>query len=259
MKTRRSVLRLSASVLVLGLALSASAQVTSPQGSYGILLNQWIDAKSVTSALLAVLNFDGAGNISGSYTLVTKSYAVLTGAMTGTYSGNPDGSNTVSLTFDSGATLTAAVAVTDGGTGLQFLVTGGNAVSPGQVVTGTARIQSAQGTTLAGSYGYLLNRWPDSKFASQGFFGIFNLDGAGNVTGSYAIARATDPIFLSGTLTGTYSINPNGAGSLTLSLDLGITATLAVVVTDGGSGILMLQTDESDGFGSVVSGTARKQ
>jgi len=53
MKTRRSVLRLSASVLVLGLALSASAQVTSPQGSYGILLNQWIDAKSVTSALLA--------------------------------------------------------------------------------------------------------------------------------------------------------------------------------------------------------------
>jgi hypothetical protein len=44
-----------------------------------------------------------------------------------------------------------------------------------------------------------------------------------------------------------------------LSLDLGITATLAVVVTDGGSGILMLQTDESDGFGSVVSGTARKQ
>jgi hypothetical protein len=44
--------------------------------------------------------------------------------MTGTYSGNPDGSNTVNLTFDIGATLAAAVAVTDGGTGLQFLVTG---------------------------------------------------------------------------------------------------------------------------------------
>ena len=108
MKTRRSVLRLSAPVLVLGLALSASAQVTSPQGSYGILLNQWIDAKNATSALLALLNFDGAGNISGSYTLVTKNYAVLTGAMTGTYSGNPDGSNTVNLTFDIGAILTAS-------------------------------------------------------------------------------------------------------------------------------------------------------
>ena len=259
MKTRRSVLRVSAPVLALGLALSASAQVTSPQGSYGILLNQWIDAKNVTSALLAVLNFDGAGNISGSYTLVTKSYAVLTGAMTGTYSGNPDGSNTVSLTFDIGATLTAAVVATDGGTGLQFLVTGGNAVSPGQIVTGTARIQSAQGTMPAGSYGYLLNRWPDANHDSQGIFGVLNLDGAGNVRGSYAIARTTDPTFFSGTLTGAYSINPSGAGSLTVRLDFGVTATFAIVFTDGGSGVLMLQTDESDGFGQVVSGTARMQ
>jgi hypothetical protein len=259
MKTRRSVLRLSAPVLVLGLALSASAQVTSPQGSYGILLNQWIDAKNATSALLALLNFDGAGNVSGSYTLVTKSYAVLTGAMTGTYSGNPDGSNTVNLTFDIGATLTAAVAVTDGGTGLQFLVTGGNAVSPGQIVTGMARIQSAQGTMPAGSYGYLLNRWPDANHDSQGIFGILNLDGAGNVRGSYTTARTTAPTSISGTFMGTYSVNAGGTGTVTLNLDLGFSSTLAIVVTDGGSGILMLQIDESDGFGQVNSGIARLQ
>src|SRR5437764_293373 len=68
-----------------------------------------------------------------------------------------------------------------------------------------------------------------------------------------------DPIFLSGSLTGAYSINSNGAGSLTVSLDFGVTATFSIVVTDGGSGILMLQTDASDGFAQVLSGTARMQ
>jgi hypothetical protein len=44
-----------------------------------------------------------------------------------------------------------------------------------------------------------------------------------------------------------------------LNLDIGVTATFAIAVTDVGSRILMLQTDESDGFSSVVSGTAQKQ
>jgi hypothetical protein len=259
MKTSMSVLRLSAPVLALGLALSASAQVTSPNGSYGILGNRWIDSSNAASGFLGVLNFDGAGNVSGSYTLVAKNYAVSTGTMTGTYSGNPDGSNTVNLTFDVGVTLTAAVAITDGGTGLQLLATGGTLLKPGQVFTGTGRNQSAQGTNPAGSYGFLLNRWPDANHYSQSIFGVLNLDGAGNVRGSYAITRTTDPTFFSGTLTGAYSINPSGAGSLTVSLDVGVTATFAIVVTDGGSGVLMLQTDESDGFSQVVSGTARMQ
>ncbi|HYL34559.1 MAG TPA: hypothetical protein VEV17_01455 [Bryobacteraceae bacterium] len=115
MKTRRSVLRLSASapVLTLGLALcfayltpankfsSASAQVTSPVGSYGVLLTQWQNSSAnATLGLLGVLNFDGAGNITGSYTVVNQAYTLSSGTLTGTYSGNPDGSNTVNLTFD---------------------------------------------------------------------------------------------------------------------------------------------------------------
>jgi hypothetical protein len=93
--------------------------------------------------LLGVLNFDGAGNVSGSYTIVSKN-PLASGTLTGTYSGNSDGSNTVNLTFDVGVTATASVAVTDGGTGLQLVVTGGTLTKPGQVITGTGRIQSAQ-------------------------------------------------------------------------------------------------------------------
>jgi hypothetical protein len=57
MKTRRSVLCLSAPVLALGLALSASAQVTSPHGSYGTLVNEWKGSNSNTvRGFLSALN-----------------------------------------------------------------------------------------------------------------------------------------------------------------------------------------------------------
>lgn len=274
MKTRSSVLRLSAPVLTLGLAVSfayltpanklwsASAQVTSPNGSYGILVDQWKDSNSTSlSGFLGVLNFDGAGNITGTYTLVnTVNFRLSTGTLTGTYSGNPDGSNTVNLTFDVGATVTAAMAVTDQGAGIQLLLTGGSVVKPGQVRTGIGRIQSAQGTMPAGSYGYTLNQWPDANSQPQAIVGVINLDGAGNATGSVTVVgQDVGPAPLSATSAGTYSINPDGTGTLTLNVTVGITITFAIVVTDGGSGILLLETNESDGFSQLVSGVARMQ
>ena len=80
-----------------------AAPVTSPNGSYGILLNQWPSSNTgndKTSGLVGVLNFDGAGNVTATY---TKDFTVKTGTATGTYSPNPDGSNTVNLTFDDGS------------------------------------------------------------------------------------------------------------------------------------------------------------
>jgi hypothetical protein len=197
MKTHSWMLRPAASVpvLTLGLALCiAQAQTTAPFGSFGILLNQWksADANSSPGGLLGVLNFDGSGNISGSYTFAGKNPRA-TGMWTGTSSGNPDGSTTVNLTLDVGAAITAAMAVTDGGAGLQIIVTGGTLSKPGQVITGTGRVVSTQGTPPAGSYGYLLNQLPDANVSPGGTFGIFNLDGAGNISGSYTIVGITGP------------------------------------------------------------------
>jgi hypothetical protein len=128
------------------------------------------------------------------------------------------------------------------------------------VITGTGRIQSAQGTSPAGSFGYLLNQWPDANIAPGGIFGVFNLDGAGNITGSYTIVGSAGPAPISGTATGTYAVNPDGTGSTSISLDIGISITQAIVLVDGGSGIQMLQTSTSGGGGNaVVSGTARMQ
>ena len=261
------LLRLSAPTLALAFALLstslASAQVTSPNGSYGILANLWQNSTAnASTGFLAILHFDGAGNMAGTYTVVDEKYRVGTGTLTGTYSGNPDGSNTVNMTLDDGSTVTLVATLTDQGSGLQFLVTGGNAISQGEVITGTGRIISAPGTMPGGSYGYLINRWPDANREPAGTLGVWNLDGASHVSGSYTnVFGGATPKF-SGTFTGTYSVNPDSTGSITLTSDQNSTITLAIVVTDGGGGILMLQTGQSNNGGvlnSLSSGTARMQ
>ena len=129
----------------------------------------------------------------------------------------------------------------------------GNA-NPAQVFSGTGRIQSAPGTVPAGSYGYLITGWPDAGNKPDIIFGIISLDGAGKLNGSFTLVNGR-PAAFSGILSGAYSVNPDGAGSMTLNLDLGLTATVAIVVTESGSGILMLASVGNQ----VTSGTARMQ
>jgi hypothetical protein len=53
-------------------------------------------------------------------------------------------------------------------------------------------------------------------------------------------------------LTGTYTVNADGTGAVTIP-----GGTVAFVITDGGSGLMLLPTA---GFGNtLVTGTARKQ
>ena len=183
------------------------------------------------------------------------------GTATGTYSANPDGSNTVNLTFDDKSVWTAAVAVTDGGSGLQLIVTGGDPMNafpgnpnPGEVWSGTGRTPSAQGSLPAGSYSYLLTGWPEAGDKPFSLFGIINVDGAGNLNGSFTLVNGR-PTAFPGTFSGTYSVNPDGTGKMTFNLDAGLTVTVAIVVTESGSGILMLGSLSDQ----VTAGTARIQ
>jgi hypothetical protein len=127
----------------------------------------------------------------------------------------------------------------------------------GDVLSGTARA-AAPGQSLNGSYGY------QSGFAPfpRGEVGVLTFDGAGNVTSTGTSvadgsARGSGQPVLTGPITastGTYSINPDGTGSMQLQGS----GTLAFVITDGGSGILFLRlhtTNEND----LQFGTARLQ
>jgi hypothetical protein len=125
----------------------------------------------------------------------------------------------------------------------------------GDVFTGIARA-AAVGQSLNGSYGY------QSSFAPfpRGEVGVLTFDGAGNVTSTGTSvadgsARGSgQPVLTGAGGTGTYSVNPDGTGTVQLQGS----GTLAFVITDGGSGILFLRlhtTNEND----LQFGTARLQ
>jgi hypothetical protein len=70
MKDYRKSFRRAASVLVLTVTLAcsfAAAQSTAPSGSYGFVVNAFqIDSNGANGgALVGIINFDGAGNVTG--------------------------------------------------------------------------------------------------------------------------------------------------------------------------------------------------
>jgi len=260
----RSFLRLL-SVLVLTLTLrTASAQSMPPRGSFGLLINASYSDLSNNNgfAVLAVINFDGAGNVSGTYTVElgsspTQTSQPITGTFIGTYSGNPDGTGTLTTTADNGTVFTFATAATDGGQGLQLVGTSCSTCDIGgtTIISGVAR--AAYTGVPNGSYGFQFTNSP----LPAASVGVASFDGAGKVALSSTFVGISgtvgQPNLFSGTQTGTYSSNPDGSGNITLTAANGNTQTYVFVITDGGSGALLLQTNRA---GNGVSfGTARRQ
>jgi hypothetical protein len=261
-----------AAVLVLALMCSvAHAQSKSLSGSFGFLLNSSVARTSNDSgtAILGVMNFDGAGNVTGSYNVQigdsadTPGGQSLAGNFTGTYSTNPDGTSTATLNLDAGISFTYALVITDGGKGLSLVTTGCTAVCDlgGIVIGGIAR--AAYTGPLKGSYGYQFN---NSPVPGQSV-GVASFDGAGSIAVSLTFVGAgmgpdhdphQAPVF-SGTANGTYSVKPDGSGTIVLPNAFGGQGDqmYAFVVVDDGSALLLEQMNRS---GNGVSyGTGRLQ
>src|SRR5205823_8567718 len=122
------------------------------------------------------------------------------------------------LTFDAGITFTCAMVITYGGQSLQLVATGCTDICDlgGIVVSGVAR--AAYAGSLKGAYGFQFN---NSPVPGQSI-GVLSFDGAGNVAVSLTFVGAgmgpdhdphQAPVF-SGTSTGTYSLNPDGSGTI---------------------------------------------
>ena len=143
-----------------------------------------------------------------------------------------------------------------------MLVCGFAYFAPGDRLTAVA----AQSTPPTGSFGYVINFGVTRGSTDSGaaFLGVFNFDGAGNLTGSYTAqlgpTERRPAVTGTGTLTGTYSSNPDGTGTLTAALDAGLTFTFATVIADGGQSLQLAATGCSGGCniaGDVISGIAR--
>lgn len=125
---------------------------------------------------------------------------------------------------------------------------------------------SAQTISPSGSFGFLLGTsFADST--NQGgaaILGLMNFDGSGNVKGPFTLEYGSGgplPVeTITGTFKGTYSSNPDGTGSIAMSLSNGVSLTLAMVSASSGHGLQLVATSCAGGAidlsVSVFSGVA---
>lgn len=269
----RSFSRLASLLFLLILAhamAGTTAAQTPPVGPYGFVLNATFSDPSTQGgvAMLGLIDFDGAGNLTGHYDLElgsggTGQKASVTGSFTGTYSSNPDGTGTISTTLDIGVNATLAMVIDNHGRTLELAVTGcsGFICDTGTVVSGVAEIEFTgvvhpvhQGF-LNGSYGIQFTK---SSPTPQTGVEVWTFDGAGNVSISGTFVGPNFSVG-SGTLVGTYSVHPDGTGTVTIPPHPGslMGQTHVFVIAEGHSGLLVLQTNRAgDG---VNYGTGRIQ
>jgi len=124
----------------------------------------------------------------------------------------------------------------------------------------------AQSPTLAGSYGFSITvPYAGNDNGTGVIQGVVTLDGAGNATGGGGVSVGVDPdpnatgpqVQPTQSNQGTYTVNPDGTGTITFQNPNGKTTSISFVITDGGSQLMLVVTA---GLGNAVgTGTARKQ
>jgi hypothetical protein len=255
-------------LLIVALALSAQAanfSNASLKGGYSFLANlRTANVNTPQFAAVGAMTFDGAGNVTGSYTSISD-HAVQSGALGGTYLVKSNGTGTLSLTTG----LTAQFAITLNSTaagvahGVELLQTDDTS---NEVVSGTALLQSTTAgkytaASLKGNFALQYNPWTaDANLAEDGGVGIFSFDGRGNIKGSVTIMF--DGGKVGGTLKATYKVNSDGSGTISVVSKHNVQFAFALnsVAAGQAKGLQFLDTNTGDGNGNlVITGNALKQ
>jgi hypothetical protein len=250
-------------IAMTGTALSAQATKfsnASLKGSYSFLTNLWT-ANSDTNefAMVGIMTFDGAGNVTGSYTSISLG-VFQTGTLGGTYTVNSNGTGTI--TFTSGSTAQFAIALdltaAKVAHGVELLQTND---PNNEIVSGTAVLQSTTTETysvasLKGNFSFQWNLWmADASQAQVSDIGMVSFDGKGNCKDSQTIV--IDGVLKTKTETGTYTVNPDGSGSTSWP-DSHNSFVLNSVAAGQAKGAQFI-TNLSDSGNYVITGTTLKQ
>lgn len=241
-------------LLFIALAISGTvAAQTLPSGAYGFVINSnYSDpATQGGAAILGLMNFNGKGAVSGPYTLELGSGGsgaeqTITGNFTGTYSSNPEGNGTISLALeDMDLTLAMVIANHE----LQLVVTdcvgsfcnlGDSVMSGIGVAEFVGSSVTATKQSLNGSYGMQSTKSSPTPSTS---IEVWTFDGAGNISMS-GTDVTPGPKLVTGTSLGTYTVNANGTGIITIPPQNGQPSgkAFAFVITSYPSELLVLQT-----------------
>jgi hypothetical protein len=197
-----------------------------------------------------LLSADGGGRLAGLETLSDNGAITPNVALRGTYGVRADCTGSMVLMPKGGTASHFDLVVVASGNTLRLVGT-----DAGEVVSAYAQAQGAANcnkTGLSGPY----NFQGAGTFVGLGpvaFSGRLTLDGAGKLTGheSGSLAGATfsrAPVF------GIYHVAPNCTGDATLNVKGQPPSHISFVVTNGGQGLVLIQTDP----GSVVPGSAQQ-
>jgi len=245
------------------LVLSAQATTfnnASLHGSYAFLGSRWTaDVNVPQGGVIGVMTFDGVGNVTESYTGMVNG-SLIAGTFTGTYTVNTNGTGTIA--FSPGWQWAFVINSTSAkiAHGIQLLLV--TNLGDNEVGTSTALLQSSTAktytmATLKGNYSFQADEW--TADASQPIYagnGLFTFDGKGNVKGSSSSMEGGGTLQTQ-TFTGTYTVNSDGIGTISLS-----TGTQYVLVLNTATGALAdgLQIVQTNTTGNLaICGTAQKQ
>jgi hypothetical protein len=209
--------------------------------------------------MAGVMTFDGAGTVTGSYTSVTGGVA-QSGALGGTYTVNSNGSGTI--TFTTGSTAQFAITLDSTAAkvahGVQLLQTND---SSNEIVSGAAVLQATtaetySGASLKGNFARQNNDWTaDVNQAESGGTDLYTFDGKGNLK----VLRqfVAGGVFHTGTTTGTYTVKPDGSGTLSQADGFSLAFALNSVAAGRAKGFQHLVLSVTGNY--ISAGTALKQ
>jgi hypothetical protein len=253
--------------MTIAIALPAQAATFSNanlKGGYSFLTNlRTASASTNQFAMVGVMTFDGAGNLTGSFTSISAT-TVQSGVLAGTYAVNSNGTGTITLTTGSTAQFAISLNSTTAGVshGVQLLQIND---SSNEIISGTAVLQSTTPASynlasLKGTFAFQYSPWTaDTSLAEDSGVGTFTFDGRGGVKSSQTIVF--DGMIFAGTATFVYTVSSDGSGTMLASGKGPQVAFALNSVTAGhAKGLQFLDTNTGDGPGNlVITGNALAQ
>ena len=233
--------QLFVAVLVVGLAISAlpssACSNTTIQGSWGFLLT---GANSKLTAVVGQIIADGKGGLTGSETISSNGVISSDVALTGTYSIKTTCTGTATIT-PSGFPA-AKYNLTVVSTGKQIEIVD---ASTGTTEFGYALARGTSACTdaaIKGIFGFQGGGF-NSALVPKAFEGQVILDGAGKLTGTETASEGGS--VASGAISGTYSVNSDCTGSVTVSFKTK-KFTSNFVIVNGDKSALEISTESGD-------------
>ena len=247
---------------LLGLAQSSTYDLTSINGVYTIRMSGVAYEPDGTQDLIVEigeLTADGAGNVSASSTLSLNG-SIIRRTFSGTYSVNSDGTGAMTLYPNWGPPINVDTVIGSAGREVTFVLTDDSNVLSGalqaQVLLQPASPAPAYDVTfLTGGYDFSISGFAyDSRGVASPMTEVGRLafDGNGGITGSDSVSLG---FLVRRTLTGSYSLNTNGTGSMVLYPSWGPPIHADLVASGKGARVDFVLTDPTN----ILSGTLKAQ